>query len=155
MDDKKPAKEEAHRVYLDKPLCAGTEIPNQEKLSAWEKLALLAFGLSVSSGAFALDQVAWRPGNIAGSLQNVERQVPGCFPTAATQTATLVKGTELDQGITVGENGGSWATTRQSIYCKDPLGSVNRLEPANPVDGILGMLFKTNRHSEPYMANIV
>lgn len=131
MDDKKPAKEEAHRVGLDEPLCASTEIQNQEYGRAWKKLALFVIGLSVSGGAFAFDQVCWRASDTAGPIQIVDRQVPGCFPTAvAAEAAMLAKANELSHGFFPGYDGSTWS----NAYSRTS-GWGNCLEHVNPVNG--------------------
>jgi len=60
MDEKKSAKEEARSVGLEKPVCESNKIPNQIEGGARKKLASLVIGLSISSVAFAFDQVRVR-----------------------------------------------------------------------------------------------
>lgn len=136
MDEEDSAKEEAPRVRLDESLRANNKILNQKERTPWKELALFVIGLSILSGAFAFDQVYWLPFNTGGPLQLVDRQVYRCFPTAATQTAMLAKGTKLDQWLTLGESGGSWDATWQNIYSKDQAWWGSRLEPVNSVEGM-------------------
>lgn len=133
MDDKKTAKEEAACAGPDKSLRANTKILSQVTRKAWQKLAFLIIGLFVSSGAFAFDRICWFPFNTAGPIQIVDRQIPGCFPTAvAAQDAMIAKATELSQGYVAGYDGYTW----HNYYSKDPLGWGTCEEPVNPVDGM-------------------
>ena len=100
-----------HVNKWDKSFSENAKITKGKERRTRKKLALFTVGLSISSGVFALDQNCWTAADAGGSLQIVERSVPGCFPTAvAAQTAMIDRGSELDRGYFGGWDGYSWGS---------------------------------------------